>query len=141
MAPGRSLHIKCGTWDQVEAFYQRKLRRGIVNSGVGYQGSDVLARPIAQYVSPRGAFAPLRGLQVETSLEQQAFVFSHSICPSNVDARLDDVNLHESGCHEQQGGKRPRRLEGESSLHVSQVFNPPSRRLRPHGVRARRYCH
>lgn len=32
MAPGRSLHIKCGTWDQVEAFYQRKLRRGNVLS-------------------------------------------------------------------------------------------------------------
>jgi len=29
---GRSLHIKCGTWDQVEAFYQRKLRRGNVLS-------------------------------------------------------------------------------------------------------------
>jgi hypothetical protein len=28
MAAGRSLHIRCGTWDQVEAFYQRKLRRG-----------------------------------------------------------------------------------------------------------------
>jgi hypothetical protein len=32
MAPGRSLHIKCATWDQVEAFYQRKLRRGNVLS-------------------------------------------------------------------------------------------------------------
>jgi hypothetical protein len=32
MASGRSLHIKCGTWDQVEAFYQRKLRRGNVLS-------------------------------------------------------------------------------------------------------------
>lgn len=32
MAAGRSLHIKCGTWDQVEAFYQRKLRRGNVLS-------------------------------------------------------------------------------------------------------------
>lgn len=27
MAP-RTLHIRCGTWDQVEAFYSRKLRRG-----------------------------------------------------------------------------------------------------------------
>ncbi|MBP9204635.1 MAG: hypothetical protein KBG28_11765 [Kofleriaceae bacterium] len=28
MAAGRSLHVKCSTWDQVEAFYERKLRRG-----------------------------------------------------------------------------------------------------------------
>lgn len=28
MAPPRTLHIRCGTWDQVEAFYSRKLRRG-----------------------------------------------------------------------------------------------------------------
>jgi hypothetical protein len=28
----RSLHIKCATWDQVESFYQRKLRRGNVLS-------------------------------------------------------------------------------------------------------------
>jgi hypothetical protein len=32
MPPARSLHIKCGAWDQVEAFYQRKLRRGNILS-------------------------------------------------------------------------------------------------------------
>lgn len=28
MAPPRTLHIRCSTWEQVEAFYARKLRRG-----------------------------------------------------------------------------------------------------------------
>jgi len=28
MAPSRTLHVRCATWDQVEAFHQRKLRRG-----------------------------------------------------------------------------------------------------------------
>lgn len=28
MAAGRTLHVKCATWEQVEAFYTRKLRRG-----------------------------------------------------------------------------------------------------------------
>ena len=28
MASARSLHIACNTWDQVEAIYERKLRRG-----------------------------------------------------------------------------------------------------------------
>lgn len=28
MAPGRTLHVRCTTWDQVEAFHTRKLRRG-----------------------------------------------------------------------------------------------------------------
>ncbi|MBA3500201.1 MAG: J domain-containing protein [Myxococcota bacterium] len=28
MAPGRTLHVRCATWDQVEAFHTRKLRRG-----------------------------------------------------------------------------------------------------------------
>ncbi|MEZ4364042.1 MAG: hypothetical protein R3B48_27970 [Kofleriaceae bacterium] len=28
MSPPRTLHIRCGTWEQVEAFYSRKLRRG-----------------------------------------------------------------------------------------------------------------
>jgi hypothetical protein len=28
VAPPRTLHIRCGTWEQVEAFYSRKLRRG-----------------------------------------------------------------------------------------------------------------
>ena len=32
MSARRTLHIKCATWDQVEAFYQRKLRRGNVLS-------------------------------------------------------------------------------------------------------------
>jgi hypothetical protein len=28
MPPGRTLHVRCTTWDQVETFYTRKLRRG-----------------------------------------------------------------------------------------------------------------
>jgi DnaJ-domain-containing protein 1 len=28
MAPGRTLHVRCATWEQVEAFHTRKLRRG-----------------------------------------------------------------------------------------------------------------
>lgn len=28
MAPGRTLHVRCTTWDQVESFHTRKLRRG-----------------------------------------------------------------------------------------------------------------
>jgi hypothetical protein len=28
MAGNRILHVKCGTWDEVETFYQRKIRRG-----------------------------------------------------------------------------------------------------------------
>ena len=28
MAPGRTLHVRCTTWDQVEVFHTRKLRRG-----------------------------------------------------------------------------------------------------------------
>ena len=28
MAPGRTLHVRCTTWEQVEVFYTRKLRRG-----------------------------------------------------------------------------------------------------------------
>ena len=28
MSAGRTLHVRCTTWDQVEAFYTRKLRRG-----------------------------------------------------------------------------------------------------------------
>ncbi len=28
MAPSRTLHVKCATWEQVEAFHTRKLRRG-----------------------------------------------------------------------------------------------------------------
>jgi hypothetical protein len=28
MAPSRTLHVRCATWEQVDAFHQRKLRRG-----------------------------------------------------------------------------------------------------------------
>ena len=28
MATGRTLHVRCATWEQVEAFHTRKLRRG-----------------------------------------------------------------------------------------------------------------
>ena len=28
MAPGRTLHVRCSTWEQVETFHSRKLRRG-----------------------------------------------------------------------------------------------------------------
>jgi hypothetical protein len=45
---------------------------------VGYQRSDVLARPIAQNVTPGGAFAPLGRFEAKTPLEQQALVLGHS---------------------------------------------------------------
>ena len=32
MAAGRTLHVRCTTWEQVEVFYTRKLRQGSVLS-------------------------------------------------------------------------------------------------------------
>jgi hypothetical protein len=50
MASPRTLHIRCGTWDQVEAFYSRKLRRG-------------------RLLSMRVPFAPQLGSELTIGLE------------------------------------------------------------------------
>lgn len=50
MAPPRTLHIRCGTWEQVEAFYSRKLRRG-------------------RLLSMRVPFAPALGSEMTVGLE------------------------------------------------------------------------
>jgi hypothetical protein len=62
MAPPRTLHIRCGTWDQVEAFYSRKLRRGRLLSmrvpfapAVGSDLSIGLELPSHQVISIDGA--------------------------------------------------------------------------------------
>ena len=50
MASPRTLHIRCATWDQVEAFYSRKLRRG-------------------RLLSMRVPFAPTLGSELTIGLE------------------------------------------------------------------------
>jgi hypothetical protein len=50
MASPRTLHIRCATWDQVEAFYSRKLRRG-------------------RLLSMRVPFAPALGSELTIGLE------------------------------------------------------------------------
>jgi hypothetical protein len=50
MASPRTLHIRCATWDQVEAFYSRKLRRG-------------------RLLSMRVPFAPQLGSELTIGLE------------------------------------------------------------------------
>lgn len=50
MAPPRTLHIRCGTWEQVETFYSRKLRRG-------------------RLLSMRVPFAPALGAELTVGLE------------------------------------------------------------------------
>ena len=43
MANPRTLHIRCASWDNVAALYQRKLRRGIAALCIGGGEATALA--------------------------------------------------------------------------------------------------
>lgn len=61
MAGGRTLHVKCTTWEQVEVFYTRKLRKGrLLSMKVPFQ-AEVGAPVTLGLELPNGTTVPIAG--------------------------------------------------------------------------------
>lgn len=67
MAAGRTLHVRCATWEQVEAFHTRKLRRGkLLSMKVPFQAQNG-AQVTLGLELPNGVVIAIDGLVLKAS--------------------------------------------------------------------------
>jgi hypothetical protein len=89
MSAGRSLHVRCSTWDQVESFYTRKLRRGNLlsmkvpfHAELGTQVTLGLELPNQAVVAIDGLVqkaSPVEGDSVKTWIEIELVGFTEAM--------------------------------------------------------------